>query len=139
MLIPTSFSSGIFLQLRMVAKTTLYFGEHPPIAGVGATADRNPYQDVRRTGLLVPRGLFAGEWGTANFLHPIPHIAAEPRAYSLLAGSSVRQSQPRTLTAGRIWDICSGLNNPSGQGFPRVNQTSTFATVASPKVNELTL
>jgi hypothetical protein len=140
MLISTSFSFGIFLQLRMVAKTTLFFGERSPFtARVGATTDRNPCQDERRTGLLVPRGLFAGEWGTANFLHPIPHIGVELRAYSLLAGSSVRQSQPRTLTAGRIWDICSGLNNPSGQGFPRVYRTSMFATVVSPNVNELTL
>jgi hypothetical protein len=96
-------------------------------------------QDERWTGLLVPRGLFAGERGMANFLHPIPHIGAEPRAHSLLAGSGVRQSQPRTLTAGRIWDICSGLNSPSGQGFPRVNRTSMFATVSSPRFNELNI
>lgn len=43
MLTPASFSFGIFLQLRMVAKMTLYFGERPPItARVGATTDRNP-------------------------------------------------------------------------------------------------
>lgn len=43
MLIPASFSFGIFLQLRMAAKTTLYFGEHPPItARVGANTDRDP-------------------------------------------------------------------------------------------------
>jgi hypothetical protein len=75
----------------------------------------------------------------ANFLHLIPHIGAEPRALSLLAGSGVKQNQPRTLTAGRTLDICSGLNNPSGQGFPRVNQTSMFATVSLPIFNELTL
>jgi carboxypeptidase D len=43
MLIPASFSFGIFLRLRMVAKTTLYFGEHPPITvRVGANTDRQP-------------------------------------------------------------------------------------------------
>ena len=42
MLTPASFSFGIFLQLRMVAKTTSYFGEHQSItARVGATVDRN--------------------------------------------------------------------------------------------------
>jgi hypothetical protein len=43
MLIPASFSFGIFLQLRMAAKTTLYFGEHPLItARVRENTDRNP-------------------------------------------------------------------------------------------------
>lgn len=66
----------------MVAKTTSYFGEHPPImAHVGATADRNLYQDEWRSGLLVLRGLFAGERGTANFLHLIPHIVTELGAH----------------------------------------------------------
>jgi hypothetical protein len=42
-LIPASFSFGIFLRLRMVAKTTLFFGEHPPITvRVGANSDRSP-------------------------------------------------------------------------------------------------
>jgi hypothetical protein len=140
MLIPTSFSFGIFLQLRMVTKMILYFGEHPPITPrVGATTDRSHRQDERRTGLLIPRGLFAREWGIANSLHSIPLTGAELRAHSLLAGSWVKRSQPPTLTAGRIWDICSGLNNPSGQGFPKVYQISMFVTVASPISNELTL
>ena len=34
------------------------------------------------------------------FLHPIPHISAEPHAYSLQAGSGVSQSQPQTLQLG---------------------------------------
>ena len=63
----------------------------------------------------------------------VSHIGAETHAYSLSAGSTVRQSQPRTLTAGRIWDICSGWNNPLGQGSLRVYQTSMFAAVSSLK------
>jgi hypothetical protein len=69
MLITASFSFGIFLQLRMVAKTTLYFGEHLPITTcVGADTDRRPI--ARTNG--GPGCLSLEGW-----LHPIPHIGAE--------------------------------------------------------------
>ena len=63
----------------MVAKTTLYFGEQPPITA--PTSEQRlietHFQDEWGTGLLVLRGIFAGERGIADSLHPTLHIGAE--------------------------------------------------------------
>jgi hypothetical protein len=94
----------------MVAKMISYYGKHSPImARVGAkqTVDYTHCQGERRTGLLVTRGLLAGERGTRTSC-TLSRLLALNHTYSLSAGSMARQMQPGTLTAGRIWDICSG-------------------------------
>jgi hypothetical protein len=83
----------------MVAKTISYYGKYSPITarvGVRQTADHIHCQDERRTGLLVPRGLLAGERGIITFrtLSCISVLNHAHAAYQLAVRSGKANPEP---------------------------------------------
>ena len=127
---PPSFSFGITLRVRMVAKTISYSGNPPPITtrvGAKRTADHTLYQDKRRSGLLSSRGFLARERGMQSScaLSRISVLKHAHTAYQLAVGSGKANPEPLqldesgTYALGRTtrWDrVFSGCTeHPSSQ------------------------